>query len=131
MAKRRDIGSELTPEDFIESRQDDSDSPNPVLDIIRNVDTARDADGTDSEGMSGGASSALTATSSEAEWDSAQTAEKTATPPRRPLRKGPLHLPTVPLTTTTNPNGNPRPRPWKCWTTPSACTCARLAGSAC
>ncbi len=76
MAKRRDIGSELTPEDFIESRQDDSDSPNPVLDIIRNVDTARDDDGTDSEGMSGGASSALAATSSEAEWDSSQTAEK-------------------------------------------------------
>ena len=76
MAKRRDIGSELTPEDFIESRQDDSDSPNPVLDIIRNVDAARDDDGTDSEGMSGGASSALAATSSEAEWDSTQTAEK-------------------------------------------------------
>ena len=76
MAKRRDIGSELTPEDFIESRQAASDSPNPVLDIIRNVDTARDDDGTDSEGMSGGASSARTATSSEAVWDSAQTADK-------------------------------------------------------
>ena len=73
MAKRRDIGSELTPEDFIESRQDDSDSPNPVLDIIRNVDTARDDDGADNEGMSGGATSALTAPSSEAEWDHAQT----------------------------------------------------------
>ena len=76
MAKRRDIGSELTPEDFIESRQDDSDSPNPVLDIIRNVDAARDDDGGDNEGMSGGAPSALTAPSSEAEWDHAPTAEK-------------------------------------------------------
>ena len=54
MAKRRDSGSELTPEDFLESRQDDSDSPNPVLDIIRNVDAARgDEDGADGDGMSG------------------------------------------------------------------------------
>ena len=54
MAKRRDSASELTPEDFLESRQDDSDSPNPVLDLIRNVDTDRgDDDGSDGEGMSG------------------------------------------------------------------------------
>ena len=76
MAKRRDSGSELTPEDFIESRQDDSDSPNPVLDIIRNVDAARDDDGTDSDGIPGVASSTLTETSSEAAWDSSQTADK-------------------------------------------------------
>ena len=38
----------MTPEDFLESRQDDSDSPNPVLDLIRNVDTDRgDEDGVD------------------------------------------------------------------------------------
>ena len=76
MTKRRDSGSELTPEDFIESRQDDTDSPNPVLDIIRNVDAARDDDGTDSDGIPGVASSTLTETSSEAAWDSGQTAEK-------------------------------------------------------
>ena len=76
MAKRRDSASELTPEDFIESRQDDSDSPNPVLDIIRNVDAARDDDGTDSERVPGVTSSTLTESSSEAAWDSSQTAEK-------------------------------------------------------
>ena len=78
MAKRRDSGSELTPEDFIESRQDDSDSPNPVLDIIRNVDAARDDDGSDSDSIPGVASSMLTETSSEAAWDPGQTAEKWA-----------------------------------------------------
>jgi len=76
MAKRRDSGSELTPEDFIESRQDDSDSPNPVLDIIRNVDAARDDDGTESDGIPGAPSSTLTESSSEAAWDPSQTAEK-------------------------------------------------------
>ena len=42
---RRESSSELTPEDFLESRQDDSDSPDPVLDIIRNVDAGRDDEG--------------------------------------------------------------------------------------
>ena len=76
MAKRRDSSSELTPEDFLESRQEDSDSPNPVLDIIRNVDAARDEEGADGEGMSGARPATITETSSEAPWDSAQTAEK-------------------------------------------------------
>ena len=76
MAKRRDSSSELTPEDFLESRQEDSDSPNPVLDIIRNVDAAREEDGADGEVMSGARPATITETSSEAPWDSAQTAEK-------------------------------------------------------
>ena len=76
MAKRRDSSSELTPEDFLESRQEDSDSPNPVLDIIRNVDAAREEDGADGEVMSGARPATITETSSEAPWDSTQTAEK-------------------------------------------------------
>ena len=77
MAKRRDSGSELTPEDFLESRQDDSDSPNPVLDIIRNVDAARgDEDGADGDGMSGVRPATITENSSEAAWDGTATAEK-------------------------------------------------------
>ncbi len=74
MVKRREGASELTPEDLLESRQDDSDSPNPVLDIIRNVDAARDEEGTDAEGMPGGVRNAtLTESDSEADWDSGQT----------------------------------------------------------
>ena len=74
MVRRRDSSSELTPEDFLESRQDDSDSPNPVLDILRNVDAVRDEDGTDGEGMPGGVRSAtLTESNSEVAWDTGQT----------------------------------------------------------
>ena len=63
----------MTPEDFIDSRQDDSDSPNPVLDIIRNVDAGRDEEGTDGEGMPGGVRSAtLTESSSESPWETGQ-----------------------------------------------------------
>jgi len=76
MAKRRDSSSELTPEDFLESRQDDSDSPNPVLDIIRSVDAARDDDGTDGEGMSGARPATITENTSEAAWDASSTTEK-------------------------------------------------------
>ncbi len=53
MVRRKDSSSELTPEDFLESRKDDSDSPNPVLVIIRNVDAARDEEGVDGDGVSG------------------------------------------------------------------------------
>ena len=74
MVRRRDSSSELTPEDFLESRQDDSDSPNPVLDILRNVDAVRDEEGTDGEGMPGGVrSTTLTEANSEAAWDTGQT----------------------------------------------------------
>ena len=66
MANRRDSSNELTPEDFLESRQDDSDSPNPVLDIIRNVDAGRDDESADGEGMSGAAPATITERSSEA-----------------------------------------------------------------
>ena len=76
MVKRKDSSSELTPEDFLESRQDDSDSPNPVLDIIRNVDAVREEDGVDGDGMSGARPATITETTSEAAWDGAQTAEK-------------------------------------------------------
>ena len=77
MAKRRDSASELTPEDFLESRQDDSDSPNPVLDLIRNVDTDRgDDDGSDGEGMSGVRPATINETSSEAVWDTTTTIDK-------------------------------------------------------
>ncbi len=75
MVNRRD-NSELTPEDFLESRQDDSDTPNPVLDIIRNVDAARDVDGSDTEGMSGVRPANLPESPGEAPWDSTQQAEK-------------------------------------------------------
>jgi len=74
MAMRRD--SELSPEDFLESRQEDSDSPNPVLDIIRSVDAARDDDGADGEGMSGARPATITENTSEAAWDSGTTTEK-------------------------------------------------------
>ncbi|MEE8466281.1 MAG: hypothetical protein V3S68_07360, partial [Dehalococcoidia bacterium] len=75
MVSRRD-NSELTPEDFLESRSDDSDTPNPVLDIIRNVDATRDDEGTDSEGMSGVRPANLPESPGEAPWDSTQQAEK-------------------------------------------------------
>ena len=77
MAKRRDSASELTPEDFLESRQDDSDSPNPVLDLIRNVDTDRgDDDGADGDGMAGVRPATINETSSESAWDSTTPIDK-------------------------------------------------------
>ena len=76
MVRRKDSSSELTPEDFSESRQDDSDSPNPVLDIIRNVDAVREEDGVDGDGMSGARPATITETTSEVAWDGAETAEK-------------------------------------------------------
>ena len=76
MVRRKDSSSELTPEDFLESRQDDSDSPNPVLDIIRNVDAARDEEGVDGDGMSGARAATIKESTSEAAWEGAQTAEK-------------------------------------------------------
>ena len=76
MVRRRDGAGELTPEDFLESRQEDSDTPNPVIDIIRNVDAARDDDGADGEGMSGVRPASLPESPSEASWDGAQTPEK-------------------------------------------------------
>ena len=75
MASRRD-NSELTPEDFLESRQEESDTPNPVLDIIRNVDAARDDDGADGEGMSGVRPANLPESPGETPWDSTQQSEK-------------------------------------------------------
>ena len=77
MAKRRDSASELTPEDFLESRQDDSDSPNPVLDLIRNVDTDRgDDDGVDGEGMSGVRPATINEASTESAWETTTTIDK-------------------------------------------------------
>ncbi len=77
MAKRRDSASELTPEDFLESRQDDSDSPNPVLDLIRNVDTDRgDDDGADGDGMAGVRPATINETSSESAWESTTPIDK-------------------------------------------------------
>ncbi|SVC55179.1 uncharacterized protein METZ01_LOCUS308033, partial [marine metagenome] len=73
---RRDSSNELTPEDFIESRQDDSDSPNPVLDIIRNVDAGRDDEGADGEGMTGARPATITDNNGDAAWDGTATAEK-------------------------------------------------------
>ncbi len=75
MANRRD-SSELTPEDFIESRQDDADTPDPVIDIIRNVDAVREEDGVDGEGMSGVRTANLPESPVEAPWDTTQQAEK-------------------------------------------------------
>ncbi|MCH8802408.1 MAG: hypothetical protein IH963_16015, partial [Chloroflexi bacterium] len=75
MPSRRD-NSELTPEDFLESRQEDSDTPNPVLDIIRNVDAARDDDGADGDGMSGVRPANLPESPGEAPWDGAPQTEK-------------------------------------------------------
>jgi RNA polymerase primary sigma factor len=75
MAKR-DNSNELTPEDFLESRQDDSDSPNPVLDIIRNVDAGRDDEGADGEGMTGARPATITDNNGDAAWDGTATAEK-------------------------------------------------------
>ena len=89
MAKRRDSASELTPEDFLESRQDDSDSPNPVLDLIRNVDAARgDDDGVDGDGMPGVRPTTITESSSEAAWDGTATAEKDADSPETSTTEG-------------------------------------------
>ncbi|MED5404873.1 MAG: sigma-70 factor domain-containing protein, partial [Chloroflexota bacterium] len=77
MAKRKDSANELTPEDFLESRQDDSDSPNPVLDLIRNVDAARgDDEGVDGDGMSGVRPTTITESPSEVAWDGTATTEK-------------------------------------------------------
>ena len=76
MVNRRDSSSELTPEDFLESRQDDSDTPDPVLDIIRNVDVVREDDGGDGEGMPGVRPANLPETPVEAPWDATQQAEK-------------------------------------------------------
>ena len=77
MAKRKDSANELTPEDFLESRQDDSDSPNPVLDLIRNVDAARgDDEGADGDGMSGVRPTTITESPSEVAWDGTATTEK-------------------------------------------------------
>ena len=77
MAKRRDSASELTPEDFLESRQDDSDSPNPILDLIRNVDTDRgDDDGADGDGMAGVRPATINETSSESAWESTTPIDK-------------------------------------------------------
>ncbi len=73
---RRDSSNELTPEDFLESRQDDSDSPNPVLDIIRNVDAGRDDEGADGEGMTGARPATITDNNGDAAWDGTATAEK-------------------------------------------------------
>ena len=73
---RRDSSNELTPEDFLESRQDDSDSPNPVLDIIRNVDAGRDDEGADGEGMSGARPATIAENNGDAAWDGTATAEK-------------------------------------------------------
>ncbi len=73
---RRDSPNELTPEDFLESRQDDSDSPNPVLDIIRNVDAGRDDEGADGEGMTGARPATITDNNGDAAWDGTATAEK-------------------------------------------------------
>jgi len=73
---RRDSSSELTPEDFLESRQDDSDSPNPVLDIIRNVDAGRDEEGVDGDGMTGARPATITDNTGDAAWDGTATAEK-------------------------------------------------------
>tara|TARA_Y100000588_G_scaffold111877_2_gene122747 strand:- start:554 stop:2164 length:1611 start_codon:yes stop_codon:yes gene_type:complete len=77
MVRRRDSSSELTPEDFLEAQQDDSDTPNPVLDILRSVDTARgDEDGADGDGMSGANPTNLAESPGEA-WDgTAQSDEK-------------------------------------------------------
>jgi RNA polymerase primary sigma factor len=73
---RRDSSSELTPEEFQESRQDDSDSPNPVLDIIRNVDAGRDEEGVDGDGMTGARPATITENTGDAAWDGTATAEK-------------------------------------------------------
>jgi RNA polymerase primary sigma factor len=73
---RRDSSSELTPEEFLESRQDDSDSPNPVLDIIRNVDAGRDEEGVDGDGMTGARPAIITENTGDAAWDGTATAEK-------------------------------------------------------
>ena len=73
---RRDSSSELTPEDFLESRQDDSDSPNPVLDIIRTVGAGRDDEGADGDGMAGARPATITENTGDSSWDSSQTAEK-------------------------------------------------------
>jgi RNA polymerase primary sigma factor len=73
---RRDSSSELTPEEFQESRQDDSDSPNPVLDIIRNVDAGRDEEGVDGDGMTGARPAIITENTGDAAWDGTATAEK-------------------------------------------------------
>jgi len=73
---RRDSSNELTPEDFLESRQDDSDSPNPVLDILRNVDAGRDDEGADGEGMTGARPATITDNNGDAAWDGTATAEK-------------------------------------------------------
>ena len=75
MVSRRD-NSELTPEDFLESRQEDSDIPDPVLDIIRNVDAARDDDGADGDLMSGVRPENLPESPGEVQWDGTQQAEK-------------------------------------------------------
>ncbi|MEC9280482.1 MAG: hypothetical protein VX947_06290, partial [Chloroflexota bacterium] len=75
---RKDSSSELTPEDFLESRQDDSDSLNPVLDIIRNVDAGRDDEGIDGDGMTGARPATISENVGDASWDDSQTAEKTA-----------------------------------------------------
>ncbi|MEC8855925.1 MAG: sigma-70 factor domain-containing protein, partial [Chloroflexota bacterium] len=75
---RRDSSSELTPEDFLESRQDDSDSLNPVLDIIRNVDAGRDEEGVDGDGMAGVRPATINENAGDASWDDSQTAEKSA-----------------------------------------------------
>ena len=89
MVRRRDSSSELTPEDFLESRQDDSDSPNPVLDLIRNVDAARgDDDGVDGDGMPGVRPTTITESSSEAAWDGTATAEKDADSPETSTTEG-------------------------------------------
>ena len=66
----------MTPEDFLESRQDDSDTPDPVLDIIRNVDVVREDDGGDGESMPGVRPANLPETPVEAPWDATQQAEK-------------------------------------------------------
>jgi RNA polymerase primary sigma factor len=73
---RRDSSSDLTPEEFQESRQDDSDSPNPVLDIIRNVDAGRDEEGVDGDGMTGARPAIITENTGDAAWDGTATAEK-------------------------------------------------------
>ena len=73
---RRDSSNELTPEDFLESRQDDSDSPNPVLDIIRTVGAGRDDESVDGDGMTGARPATITETTGDTAWDGAAPAEK-------------------------------------------------------
>ena len=79
MVTHRNTSRELNPEDFLEPSTEETEERDPIIDIFRKVDPARQENAEDGDGIASPRPPALAVAAEEEDWDTPESENKTET----------------------------------------------------